>query len=91
MALLTLGVLRALAGPAAFAATIDIGGPRTPGFRIDEHGRQLCCCRLPGHYRKTLSIYSELNLVLLLFAGVYFARDLLAICEPRHRPWHPES
>ena len=94
VALLTLGAFfAALAGPAAFAATIDIGGPRVPQvFGLMNMVGNFAAAACPVIVGKLFQVTANWNLVLLLFAGVYFAG---AICwvfvNPRHRSCHPES
>ena len=79
MALLTLGAFfAALAGPAAFAATIDIGGSRVPQvFGLMNMVGNFAAAACPSVIGKLFEVTANWNLVLLLFAGVYFAG---AIC-----------
>jgi len=79
MALLTLGAFfAALAGPAAFAATIDIGGSRVPQvFGLMNMVGNFAAAACPSVIGKLFEVTSNWNLVLLLFAGVYFVG---AIC-----------
>ena len=53
--------LAALAGPCAFAAAIDIGGTRAPGFRIYEYDRQRGRRRLPHPGCQTISMDLQLE------------------------------
>ena len=75
VALLTLGSFSAaLAGPAAFAAIIDIGGPRVPQvFGFMNMVGNLAAAACPVLVGKLFEVTTNWNLVLLLFAGVYFA------------------
>ncbi len=79
VALLTLGAFfAALAGPAAFAATIDIGGARVPQvFGLMNMVGNVAAAACPIVVGKLFQVTANWNLVLLLFAGVYFAG---AIC-----------
>lgn len=79
MALLTLGAFfAALAGPAAFAATIDIGGARVPQvFGLMNMVGNFAAAACPSVVGKLFEVTANWNLVLLLFAGVYFVG---AIC-----------
>ncbi|EMI21020.1 Major facilitator superfamily MFS-1 [Rhodopirellula maiorica SM1] len=73
VALLSLGsFLAALAGPCAFAATIDIGGPRVPQvFGLMNMVGNLAAAACPILVGYLFQWTSNWNLVLLLFAGVY--------------------
>lgn len=75
VALLTLGALfAALAGPCAFAATIDIGGPRVPQvFGLMNMCGNFAAAACPVLVGKLFQATANWNLVLLLFAGIYFA------------------
>ncbi|MCA9012234.1 MAG: MFS transporter, partial [Planctomycetaceae bacterium] len=75
VALLTLGsFFAALAGPAAFAAVIDIGGPRVPQvFGLMNMIGNFAAAACPFVVGKLFELTTNWNLVLLLFAGVYFA------------------
>lgn len=79
VALLTLGsFFAALAGPAAFAATIDIGGQRVPQvFGLMNMVGNFAAAACPVVVGKLFQVTENWNIVLLLFAGVYFAG---AIC-----------
>ena len=74
VALLTLGsFFAALAGPAAFTAVIDIGGPRVPQvFGLMNMVGNLAAAACPIVVGKLFEVTANWNLVLLLFAGVYF-------------------
>jgi ACS family D-galactonate transporter-like MFS transporter len=62
----------ALAGPCAFAATIDIGGPRVPQvFGIMNMTGNFAAAACPILVGKLFQWTENWNLVLLLFAGVY--------------------
>ena len=75
VALVTLGsFFAALAGPAAFTAVIDIGGPRVPQvFGLMNMVGNLAAAACPIIVGKLFEVTANWNLVLLLFAGVYFA------------------
>lgn len=75
VALLALGsFFAALAGPAAFASVIDIGGPRVPQvFGLMNMVGNLAAAACPIVVGKLFEVTENWNLVLLLFAGVYFA------------------
>jgi MFS transporter, ACS family, D-galactonate transporter len=77
--LLTLGAFcAALAGPCAFAATIDIGGPRVPQVAgMMNMSGNLAAAACPVLVAKLFKSTENWNLILLLFAGVYLAG---AIC-----------
>ena len=79
VAMLTLGsFFAALAGPCAFAATIDIGGARVPQvFGLMNMVGNLAAAACPVVVGKLFQVTANWNVVLLLFAGVYFAG---AIC-----------
>ena len=79
VALLTLGsFFAALAGPAAFAATIDIGGARVPQvFGLMNMVGNFAAAACPVVVGKLFEVTADWDLVLLLFAGVYFTG---AIC-----------
>ncbi len=79
VALLSLGsFLAALAGPCAFAATIDIGGPRVPQvFGLMNMVGNLAAAACPILVGWLFQWTSNWNLVLLMFAGVYLVG---AIC-----------
>ncbi|WP_372718121.1 MFS transporter [Novipirellula sp.] len=79
VALLSLGsFLAALAGPCAFAATIDIGGPRVPQvFGLMNMVGNLAAAACPILVGWLFQWTSNWNLVLLMFAGVYMVG---AIC-----------
>lgn len=76
--LLTLGAFfAALAGPCAFAATIDIGGPRVPQvFGIMNMTGNFAAAATPVLVGKLFQLTENWNLVLLLFAVVYLAGAL---------------
>ncbi|GAA5510334.1 MFS transporter [Novipirellula caenicola] len=70
--------LAALAGPCAFAATIDIGGPRVPQvFGLMNMVGNLAAAACPILVGYLFQWTSNWNLVLLMFAGVYLVG---AIC-----------
>jgi len=75
VALLTLGsFFAALAGPAAFAAVIDIGGPRVPQvFGLMNMVGNFAAAACPVVVANLFKFTANWDLVLLLFAGVYFA------------------
>lgn len=75
VALLALGsFFAALAGPCAFAATIDIGGSRVPQvFGLMNMVGNFAAAACPVVVGKLFQATANWNLVLLLFAGVYFA------------------
>jgi MFS transporter, ACS family, D-galactonate transporter len=72
--LLTFGVFCAsFAGPCAFAATIDIGGPRVPQVAgVMNMTGNLAAAACPILVGKHFQVTENWNLILLLFAGVYF-------------------
>lgn len=74
-ALLTLGALfAALAGPCAFAATIDIGGSHVPQvFGMMNMSGNFAAAACPILVGKLFAWTANWNVVLLLFAGVYLA------------------
>ena len=77
--LLALGAFcAACAGPCAFAATIDIGGPRVPQvagmMNMSGNFAAAACPVLVG---RLFQLTENWNLILLLFAGVFLAG---AIC-----------
>ncbi len=88
VAMLTLGsFFAALAGPCAFAATIDIGGSRVPQvFGLMNMVGNLAAAACPVVVGKLFQVTANWNLVLLLFAGVYLVG---AVCwvfvNPRPR------
>ena len=88
VAMLTLGsFFAALAGPCAFAATIDIGGSRVPQvFGLMNMVGNLAAAACPVMVGKLFQVTANWNLVLLLFAGVYLVG---AVCwvfvNPRPR------
>ncbi len=68
------GLLAAIAGPCAIAATIDIGGPRVPQvFGLMNMCGNLAAASCPILVGRLFEWTENWNLVLLLFAGVYFA------------------
>ncbi|MFG0261366.1 MAG: MFS transporter [Novipirellula sp. JB048] len=75
VALLSSGsFLAALAGPCAFAATIDIGGSRVPQvFGVMNMTGNLAAASCPVLVGYLFQWTSNWNLVLLLFAAVYLA------------------
>jgi len=75
VALLTLGAFfAALAGPAAFATTIDIAGPRVPQvFGLMNMSGNLAAAACPVLVGMFFQFTANWNLVLLLFAGIYLA------------------
>jgi len=88
VALLALGsFFAALAGPCAFAATIDIGGSRVPQvFGLMNMVGNFAAAACPVIVGKLFQATSNWDLVLLLFAAIYFAG---AVCwifvNPRPR------
>ena len=86
--LLALGsFFAALAGPCAFAATIDIGGSRVPQvFGLMNMVGNFAAAACPVIVGKLFQATANWDVVLLLFAGVYFAG---AVCwifvNPRPR------
>ncbi|MCA9077456.1 MAG: MFS transporter [Planctomycetaceae bacterium] len=81
------GLLAAVAGPCAMAATIDIGGKRVPQvFGLMNMCGNLAAASCPILVGKLFDWTANWNLVLLVFAGVYFAG---AVCwvfvNPRDR------
>ncbi|MFT7643962.1 MAG: ACS family D-galactonate transporter-like MFS transporter, partial [Pirellulaceae bacterium] len=86
--LLTVGVLfAAIAGPCAFAATIDIGGRRVPQvFGLMNMCGNLAAAACPILVGKLFEQTENWNLVLLLFAGVYFTGAVCwAFVNPQSR------
>ena len=75
VALLAVGsFFAALAGPSAFAATIDIGGSRVPQvFGLMNKVGNFAAAACPVIVGKLFQATANWDLVLLLFAGVYFA------------------
>ncbi len=75
VALLALGsFFAALAGPCAFAATIDIGGSRVPQvFGLMNMVGNFAAAACPVIVGKLFEATANWDLVLLLFAAVYFA------------------
>jgi ACS family glucarate transporter-like MFS transporter/ACS family D-galactonate transporter-like MFS transporter len=68
----------AFAGPCAFAATIDIGGPRVPQIAgLMNMSGNLAAGATPVLVAKLIQLTANWNLVLLVFAGVFVAG---AIC-----------
>lgn len=88
VSLLALGAFfAALAGPCAFAATIDIGGPHVPQvFGMMNMCGNFAAAACPILVGKLFQWSANWNLVLLWFAGIYLAG---AICwvfvNPRQR------
>lgn len=76
--LLALGAMfAALAGPCAFAATIDIGGARVPqAFGLMNMCGNFAAAACPVLVGILFQWTANWNLVLLLFAGVYLAGAL---------------
>lgn len=83
--LLTFGAFfAALAGPCAFATTIDIAGPRVPQvFGLMNMCGNLAAAACPVLVGKLFQSTANWNLVLLMFAGIYLAG---AICWVFVRP-----
>jgi ACS family glucarate transporter-like MFS transporter/ACS family D-galactonate transporter-like MFS transporter len=77
--LLALGALcAAFAGPCAFAATIDIGGPRVPQVAgMMNMSGNLAAAACPVLVGRLFQVTENWNLILLLFAAVFLAG---AIC-----------
>jgi ACS family glucarate transporter-like MFS transporter/ACS family D-galactonate transporter-like MFS transporter len=75
MLLLTLGAFcAACAGPCAFTATIDIGGPRVPQVAgIMNMCGNLAAAACPVIVGMLFQMTENWNLILLLFAGVFLA------------------
>jgi ACS family glucarate transporter-like MFS transporter/ACS family D-galactonate transporter-like MFS transporter len=73
--LLALGAFcAAFAGPCAFAATIDIGGPRVPQVSgMMNMSGNLAAATCPILVGTLFQVTKNWNLILLLFAGVFFA------------------
>ncbi|MCA9048355.1 MAG: MFS transporter [Planctomycetaceae bacterium] len=73
--LLALGaVFAALAGPCAFSATIDIGGDHVPQvFGLMNMMGNLAAAACPILVAELFEHTADWNLVLLLFAGMYFS------------------
>ncbi len=76
--MLTLGsFFAALAGPCAFATTIDIAGPRVPQvFGLMNMCGNFAAAACPVLIGKFFQATENWNLVLLLFAGIYLAGAL---------------
>jgi MFS transporter, ACS family, D-galactonate transporter len=74
VALLALGsFFAALAGPAAFTAVIDLGGPNVPQvFGLMNMVGNFAAAACPIIVGRLFEVTANWNLVLLLFAGVYF-------------------
>lgn len=86
--LLTLGAFfAALAGPCAFAATIDIGGSRVPQvFGLMNMVGNLAAAACPVIVGKLFQMTANWNFVLLLFAGVYFTGAVCwVLVNPRQK------
>jgi ACS family glucarate transporter-like MFS transporter/ACS family D-galactonate transporter-like MFS transporter len=67
----------AFAGPCAFAATIDIGGPRVPQIAgLMNMSGNLAAAATPVLVGKLLQLTTNWNLVLLVFAGVFVAGSI---------------
>ncbi|WP_166821256.1 MFS transporter [Thalassoroseus pseudoceratinae] len=79
IALLAMGALfAAIAGPCAFATTIDIGGERVPQvFGIMNMSGNFAAAACPVLVATLFEWTENWNLVLVMFAGVYFVG---AIC-----------
>jgi ACS family glucarate transporter-like MFS transporter/ACS family D-galactonate transporter-like MFS transporter len=77
--LLTLGAFcNAVAGASAFAATIDIAGPRVPQVAgMMNMSGNIAAAACPILVARLFQLTENWNLILLLFAGVFFAG---AIC-----------
>jgi MFS transporter, ACS family, D-galactonate transporter len=77
--LLALGAFcAALAGPCAFATTIDIGGPRVPQVSgMMNMSGNIAAAACPVLVARLFQLTENWNLILLLFAGVFLAG---AIC-----------
>ncbi len=75
VAMLTLGAFfAALAGPSAFATTIDIAGPRVPQvFGLMNMCGNLAAAACPVLVGALFQATANWNLVLVLFAGIYLA------------------
>ncbi|MCA9028460.1 MAG: MFS transporter [Planctomycetaceae bacterium] len=86
--LLTIGgLLAAVAGPCAIAATIDIGGSRVPQvFGLMNMCGNIAAASCPILVGRLFEWTANWNLVLLLFSGVFFAGALSwAFVNPQHR------
>lgn len=81
------GLLAAVAGPCAMAATIDIGGNRVPQvFGLMNMCGNLAAATCPILVGKLFDWTANWNLVLLVFAGVYFAGAFCWVfVNPRER------
>ena len=87
--LITLGAFfAAVAGPCAFAATIDIGGERVPQvFGFMNMTGNFSAAITPIFVGWLFDQTSNWNLVLLLFAGVYLLGAISwALVDPRKSP-----
>jgi ACS family D-galactonate transporter-like MFS transporter len=75
VALMALGAfLAAFAGPCAFAATIDIGGPRVPQvFGVVNMSGNFAAAICPVLVGVMFQWTSNWNVILLMFAGVFLA------------------
>lgn len=94
VSLLTVGTFcAALAGPCAFAATIDIGGPRVPQVfglmnMFGNFAAALCPVLVGILFQQT----KNWNLVLLMFAGIYMAGAICwGLVNPHARASSTES
>ena len=68
------GFFAALAGPCAFATTIDIGGPRVPQVvAVMNMSGNFAAGACPVFAAMLFQLTANWNLILLLFAGVYLA------------------
>ena len=86
--LLAVGIFfSALAGPCAFAVTIDIGGPRVPQVvAVMNMSGNFAAAGCPVLAGRLFRLTENWNLILLMFAGIYLAG---AICwifvDPKRR------
>ncbi|QDU60246.1 putative sulfoacetate transporter SauU [Planctomycetes bacterium Pan216] len=88
IALLTLGAfLAAIAGPCAFATSIDIGGSRVPQiFGLMNMCGNFAAAATPILVGAIFDRTSQWGLILLLFAGIYLAGALCWVfVDPKHR------
>ncbi len=81
------GFFAALAGPCAFAATIDIAGPRVPQVvAVMNMSGNFAAAACPVIAGKIFQGSEDWNRILILFAGLYFAG---ALCWLRVNPGRP--
>jgi ACS family D-galactonate transporter-like MFS transporter len=77
----------ASAGPCAFAATIDIGGPRVPQVAgLMNMSGNFAAAACPVIVGRLFQLTENWNLILLLFAGVFLAGAICwAFVNPQRR------